>query len=30
LNIIRLLIKLDDYNIGPFRVSKVFDNPLIV
>jgi len=30
LNIIYFLVKLDNYNIGLFRVFKVFNNPFII
>ena len=30
LNTARPSVKLDDHNIGPFRVKKVFDNPLVI
>ncbi len=30
LNTARPSVKLDDHNVGPFRVKKVFDNPLVI
>ena len=30
LNTARPSVKLDDHNVSPFRVSKVFDNPLVI